>query len=114
MRGHSYALIGKPKNNMKEFFGFKFKEDVIWASINPDEDGLIVIRYERIGDKMSKVKCLECGAILESKFRHDFQMCDCPQQTFVDGGNDYCRVGGMDLDKIEVLKDDTKFTKNKS
>ena len=98
---------------MREFQGFKFNYDVIWASVHYDEDRTIVT-YERIGDKMSKVKCLECETILESKFRHDFQQCNCPQQTFVDGGNDYCRIGGMDLDKIEVLKDETKFTKNKT
>ena len=54
---------------------------------------------------MSMIKCLECGTILESKFRHDFQMCRCPNQSFVDGGNAYCRVGGMDLSKIEVLEE---------
>ncbi len=52
---------------------------------------------------MGKVKCLECGKILESKYRHDFVGCGCPNATFVDGGNDYLRVGGMDLTKIEVI-----------
>ena len=55
--------------------------------------------------KMAKVKCLECGKILESKFRHDFQSCGCPQGTFVDGGQDYTRIGGADLKKIEVIED---------
>jgi uncharacterized OB-fold protein len=54
---------------------------------------------------MSKVKCLECGTVLESKFRHDFQMCDCPNETFVDGGNDCTRAGGKELEKIEVLEE---------
>lgn len=53
---------------------------------------------------MAKVKCLGCGRILESKFRHDFQMCDCANNTFVDGGEDYIRIGGKELDKIEILK----------
>ena len=52
---------------------------------------------------MSKIKCLQCGKILESKFRHDFQQCSCPNQTFVDGGSDYCRYGGIDPTKIEFL-----------
>ncbi len=52
---------------------------------------------------MSKVKCLECGKILESKHRHDFVSCGCPNETFVDGGNDYLRCGGMDMDKIKVI-----------
>lgn len=53
----------------------------------------------------NRVKCLVCGVIIESKSRHDFVMCKCSNKTFVDGGLDYCRVGGKDLDKIEVLSD---------
>jgi len=52
---------------------------------------------------MGMVKCLECGKILESKFTHDFQSCGCPNQTFVDGGNEYLRIGGKDLNKVEVV-----------
>ena len=55
---------------------------------------------------MGKVKCLNCGKVLESKYRHDFQSCDCENQTFVDGGNDYCRYGGMDMSKVKVLVDE--------
>jgi len=54
---------------------------------------------------MGSVKCLECGKILISRSRHDFVQCDCPNQTFVDGGDNYIRVGGIDLSKIEVLSD---------
>lgn len=53
---------------------------------------------------MSKIKCLECGAILESKHRHDFRSCGCENGTFVDGGNAYLRYGGKVLAKIEVLE----------
>lgn len=52
---------------------------------------------------MSKVKCLVCGKILESTYRHDFVSCGCPNQSFVDGGNDYIRTGGKDLDKVIVI-----------
>lgn len=52
---------------------------------------------------MSKVKCLKCNTILESKYRHDFVQCKCENKTFVDGGNDYCRYGGADLSLVEVL-----------
>lgn len=55
---------------------------------------------------MGKVKCLECGRILESKYRHDFVECGCPNNTFVDGGNDYLRFGGIDGNKIVILDDD--------
>lgn len=58
------------------------------------------------GESMSKVKCKMCGEILESKYRHDFQQCSCENQTFVDGGNDYIRVGGADIELIEVIKDE--------
>ena len=34
----------------------------------------------------NSVKCLVCNTILESKHRHDFVMCQCPNETFADGG----------------------------
>lgn len=43
--------------------------------------------------------CLCCGAILESKHRHDYQVCPCPNHTSVDGGTDYTRGGAQDLNK---------------
>jgi len=52
---------------------------------------------------MGKVRCLKCSEILESKFRHDFQQCSCENETFVDGGNDYLRYGGMNMNLIEIL-----------
>lgn len=52
---------------------------------------------------MSKIKCLKCGEILESKFRHDFQMCHCDNQTAVDGGNDYLKVCAVDPNLIEII-----------
>lgn len=51
------------------------------------------------------VKCLECGKILRSYHNHDFKSCECPNETFVDGGNIwYVRIGGMDLSKIEGIE----------
>lgn len=52
---------------------------------------------------MSKIKCLQCGEILESKYRHDFQQCHCDNQTAVDGGRDYLKVCGVDLNLIEII-----------
>lgn len=55
---------------------------------------------------MAKVRCLECGVILHSKYQHDFQQCNCPNQTFVDGGyEEYTRYGGMDMAKVEFVPD---------
>lgn len=51
---------------------------------------------------MNKIKCLECNTELESKYRHDFQSCDCPNQAFTDGGNDYMRFGAKDITKVLV------------
>jgi len=57
-----------------------------------------------------KIKCLECGAVLESKSRHDFVMCECPNQAFADGGGeDYCRYGAADLSKIAILNKDDRW-----
>ncbi len=48
-------------------------------------------------------ECLSCGEILESKHRHDFKMCKCENKTFTDGGLDYIRRGGKNLDLIKDL-----------
>ncbi len=37
---------------------------------------------------MSKVRCIHCGEILESKYIYDFKKCGCGK-TFIDGGNSY-------------------------
>lgn len=41
---------------------------------------------------MSKIRCLECDTVIESKSRHDFQRCPCGN-AFIDGGDDYVRAG---------------------
>ena len=53
---------------------------------------------------MGKVQCKECGVILESTYRHDYKTCKCPNQTMVDGGYDYLRYGGKDMDKVLILE----------
>lgn len=50
-----------------------------------------------------KIKCLCCGEILISKFRHDFVKCHCENGAFVDGGNAYTRVGAKDLSKVQNI-----------
>lgn len=49
------------------------------------------------------VKCLECGKVLESKHRHDYRTCGCPNRTMVDGGLAYLRMGGVDPSKVRSL-----------
>ena len=51
----------------------------------------------------NSVKCLICNTILESKHRHDFVMCPCPNQTACDGGLEYQRTLAVDLSLIENL-----------
>lgn len=55
---------------------------------------------------MGRVRCGVCDTTLESKHRHDFVGCGCSNRTFVDGGNDYLRYGGMDMTQIFVVRDD--------
>ena len=57
---------------------------------------------------INSVKCLQCGQIMFSTYRHDFQMCGCENQTFCDGGNEYCRIGGADFEKIAVYDNKLK------
>ena len=49
------------------------------------------------------VKCLVCNKVLESKYRHNFVTCACPNETFTDGGLVYQRLGSKDLDKVVSL-----------
>ena len=51
----------------------------------------------------NSVKCLICNTTLESKHRHDFVMCPCPNQTACDGGLEYQRTLAVDLSLIENL-----------
>lgn len=59
----------------------------------------------------NSVICLECGEKLISRHRHDFQSCSCENETYVDGGLDYIRVGGKDLNKIQrfTINSEDKF-----
>jgi|SRR3990170_6384856 len=52
--------------------------------------------------KINRIKCIECEAVLESKSVHDFVQCSCDNESFVDGGQDYQRIGGKDLSKILI------------
>ena len=54
--------------------------------------------------KRNRIKCLKCGDVIESTFRHDFRTCSC-EACFVDGGHDYQRFGG-NFDDIMIVKDD--------
>ena len=57
------------------------------------------------------VKCLECDTELVSYHRHDYNTCECPNETMVDGGLSYERFGGKDMDKVKPMHvyDDEDF-----
>ena len=46
------------------------------------------------------LRCKNCKAEIFSEYRHDFKVCDCFKNEgenkgcYIDGGNDYTRVGG--------------------
>ena len=56
----------------------------------------------------NRIKCLKCGDIIESTYRHDWVQCSCGA-CFVDGGHDYMRVGGNredweDMSEWEIIE----------
>ncbi len=51
----------------------------------------------------NSVRCLVCNTILESKHRHDYVKCHCPNETSCDGGLEYQRTLAVDLNLIEDL-----------
>ena len=57
------------------------------------------------------IKCLMCNTVLESKHQHNFCSCGCSNQSFVDGGLVYSRVGAVDLDLVEDLCEYVEMTR---
>lgn len=51
----------------------------------------------------NKIKCINCGDILESKSPNDFKRCSCGKVA-IDGGHDYLKRIGDDEDYIELSK----------
>lgn len=65
---------------------------------------------------MTKIQCLNCKDIIESKRRHEWVACSCFSNTedctgiYIDGGNDYCRVGG-NINNIKFIEETTHDSK---
>jgi len=51
--------------------------------------------------KLNAIRCLQCLDVIQSRSTHDFVRCSCGS-VFVDGGQDYQRVGGR-LELIDIL-----------
>ena len=58
------------------------------------------------------IKCLVCNTVLESKHRHQYNQCQCRNQSFVDGGLVYSRAGGVNLDLVENLCEYVEMTRS--
>ena len=52
----------------------------------------------------NKARCRLCGDIIESKHRHDWQVCSCGA-IFVDGGHEYLRRGAKSFEDLEELSE---------
>lgn len=57
------------------------------------------------------VKCLSCNTVLESKHRHHYVQCSCPNEVATDGGLDYQRILAKDLDLVENLCEYVEMTR---
>jgi len=59
----------------------------------------------------NKIRCKNCGDVIESLTRNDFRMCSC-ESVFVDGGTDYLRRGGKleNMEDLTIMEDPTKPT----
>lgn len=53
----------------------------------------------------NKVKCTNCGDIIESKSINDFKRCSCGKIA-IDGGHDYLKRIGEEQDYIELSEID--------
>ena len=66
---------------------------------------------------LNRVQCRECGEVLTSHHRHDYKTCSCTNETMVDGGTDYQRYGGLNLDLVDTsstiyLSDDHEMNRS--
>lgn len=57
------------------------------------------------------VRCKCCGTVLQSLYGHDYKKCGCDNETMADGGLNYGRYGGVDLNMVEctLIYNDAPF-----
>ncbi|SEW21704.1 hypothetical protein SAMN05428988_3239 [Chitinophaga sp. YR573] len=48
-------------------------------------------------------RCLKCGMVVESKYRHEAKTCGCSNKTTVDGGLHYQQFSGVDINLIQPI-----------
>jgi hypothetical protein len=58
---------------------------------------------------VAKAKCITCDTVIESMHRHDLKWCNCTRDSgtgiYIDGGNDYIRMGFGSKAQWEMLED---------
>jgi hypothetical protein len=81
--------------------------EMAWR-LNKNERGYMAyVRYmlRRLrGGEMNRIRCAKCKELLHSKHVHDWVGCGCGA-VYVDGGDEYCRLGGHAEDIIMVDDD---------
>lgn len=60
--------------------------------------------------KQEAVLCTECGQVLTSLWRHDYNTCECPNEAMIDGGGDYLRCGAKNM--LHLLQGTFDFLAN--
>jgi hypothetical protein len=58
---------------------------------------------ERPPHVQCSIVCPKCAEEIWSEHRHDFRQCECGS-VFIDGGNDYVRIGWTEGDKPEIIR----------
>ncbi len=62
----------------------------------------------------NRVKCLECGKVLESLHMKDYQECNCSNHAYTSGGTHYRRCGAMRPSSLAIVEEDDSIRKYKS
>lgn len=60
----------------------------------------------KVAIAINMAECPECLQVLISAHIHDFRVCGCENEAFVDGGNEYLRRGWntSSLDELSIGK----------
>lgn len=65
-----------------------------------------IIKTSKTPARKYGIQCLRCGQNLFSEHRHDFKACIC-DSCYIDGGDDYCRIGGHYDDWVQIYRTPT-------
>jgi hypothetical protein len=100
-----YVLEPNLKKNHKNYMLLYKSFDSVLNKSNIMVTGKTIEEMEEFRFQ-SGVACLGCNTALYSLDRHHFHSCNCPNETFVDGGRDYLRSGGLSREMTKRVKID--------